>query len=131
MPLLLSTRGHLWSLLSLTIRPASASLAVLPAPFCPVMRGCLCSCERVPAGPGLSAVTDPRAPGLFCIGFLSRLLSRQVTQDSLELDVPTYPTISLREALHKFLCPETRIPPLFLLSWLASVPIFHITQFSY
>ena len=115
MPLLLSTRGHLWSLLSLTIHPASASLAVLPAPFCPVMRGCLCSCERVPAGTGLSAATDPWAPGPFWIGFLSRLLSRQVTQDALELDVQTYPTISLTEALHKFLCPETRIPPLFLL----------------
>ena len=131
MPWLLPTRGRLWSLLSLTNHPASASLVVLPAPFCPVMRGCLCSCERVPAGPGLSAATDPTAPGPFWIGFLSRLLSRQVTQDALELDVQTYPTISLREALHKFICPETRIPPLFLLDWLAFVPIFHRTQFSY
>ena len=48
------------------------------------------------------------------IGSLSRLLSLQVTQDALELDVQTYPTISLREALHKFLCPETKILTLFL-----------------
>ena len=61
---------------------------------------------------------------------LSRLLSLQVTQDALELDVQTYPTISLREALHKFLCPETRIPPLFPPDWPASTPIFHRTQFS-
>ena len=76
------------------------------------------------AGPGLSAATDPRAPGPFWIGFLSRLLSRQVTQDVLEFDVQTCPTISLKEALHKFLCPETRILPLFLPDWLASVQSF-------
>ena len=99
------------------------------------MRGCLYSYERVPAGPGLSVAADPRAPGPFLIGFLSRLLSRllsrQITQDALELDVQTCPTISLREALHKFLCPETKVLPLFLLDWLASVPIIHRTQFSY
>ena len=47
-----------------------------------------------------------------------------------ELDVQIYPTISLREALHKFLCPETRIPPLLPPDWPASAPIFHRTQFS-
>ena len=76
------------------------------------MRGCLYSCERVLAGPGSSAATNPRGPGPPLTGSLSRLLSLQVTQDAPELDVQTYPTISLREALHKFLCPETRIPPL-------------------
>ena len=128
--MLLSTRGHLWSLLSLTIHPASASLVVWSAPFYLIMRGCLCSCERVPAGPGLSAARDPRAPGPSWIGSLFRLLSLQVTQDFLELDVQTCPIISLREALLKFLCPETRILPLFLPDWLASVPIFHRTSFS-
>ena len=54
-----------------------------------------------------------------------------VTQDALELNVQTYLTISLREALHKFLCPETRIPPLSLPDWLASAPIFHRILFSY
>ena len=130
MPLLLSTRGHLWSLLFLTIHPASASLAVRPAPFYPIMRGCLYPCERVLAGPDSSAATDPRGPGPPWIGSLSRLLSLQVTQDDLELDVQTYPTISLREALHKFLCPETRIPPLFSPDWLTNAPIFHRIQFS-
>ena len=94
------------------------------------MIDCLGSCERVLAGPGLSAATDPRGPGPPWIGSLSRLLSLQVTQDVLELDVQTCPTISLREALHKFICPETRILPLFLPDWLASAPIFHRTQFS-
>ena len=95
------------------------------------MRGCLCSCERVLAGPGSSAATDPRGLGPPWIGSLSRLLSLQVTQGALELDVQTYPTISLREALHKFICPETRIPPLFPPDWPASAPISHRTQFSY
>ena len=94
------------------------------------MRGCLCSCERVLVGPGLSAATDSRGPGPPLIGSLSQLLSLQVTQDALELDVQTYLTISLKEALHKFLCPETKILPLFLPDWLASAPIFHRTQFS-
>ena len=88
------------------------------------MRGCLCSCERVLAGPDSSAATDPRGPGPPWIGSLSRLLSLKVTQDALELDVQIYPTISLREALHKFLCLETRIPPLFLPDWLASAEPF-------
>ena len=77
------------------------------------MRGCLYSCKRVLAGPGSSAATNPRGPGPPWTGSLSRLLSLQVAQGALELDVLIYPTISLREALHKFLCPETRIPPLF------------------
>ena len=94
------------------------------------MRDCLYSCERVLAGPGSSAATDPRGPGPPWTGSLSRLLSLQVTQGVLELDVQTYPTISLREAFHKFLCPETRIPPLFPPDWPASAPIFHRTQFS-
>ena len=83
-----------------------------PSPvFYPIMRGCLCSCERVPAGPGWSAATDPRAPGPSWIESLSRLLSLQVTQDVLELDVQTCLTISSREALPKFFCTETRNPP--------------------
>ena len=44
---------------------------------------------------------------------------------------PDFPTISLREAFHRFLRPETKIPHLFLLDWLASVSFFHRTQFSY
>ena len=82
------------------------------------------------AGPDSSAATDPRGPGPPWIRSLSQLLFLQVTQDALELDVQIYPTISLREALNKFLCPETRIPPLFLPDWFASAPIFHRTQFS-
>ena len=88
------------------------------------MRGCLCSCERVLAGPGSSAATDPRGPGPPWIGSLFRLLSLQVTQGALELDVQTYPTISLRDALHKFLCPETRIPPFFRLIGLLLLQYF-------
>ena len=64
------------------------------------------------------------------IGSLSRLLSLQVTQDALKLDVQTHPIISLREALHKFICPETKVLPLFLPDWLASAPIFRRAQFS-
>ena len=71
-----------------------------------------------------------KGPGPPWIGSLSRLLSLQVTQDVLELDVQSCPTISLREALHKFLCPETRIHTLFLPDWPACVPVFHKTQFS-
>ena len=93
------------------------------------MRGFLCSCERVLAGPDSSAATDPRGPGPPWIGSLSRLLSLQVTQDALELDVQTYPTISLREALHKFLCSETRIPSLFPPDWPASAPTYHKLRF--
>ena len=59
----------------------------------------------------------------------SRSLRVVVWTVALELDVQTYPTISLKEALHKFLCPETKILPLFLPDWLASAPIFHRTQF--
>ena len=94
------------------------------------MRGCLYSCERVLAGPGSSAAANPTGSGPPLTGSLSRLLSLQVTPDVLELDVKTYPTISLREALHKFLYLETRIPPLFPPDWLASAPTFHRTQFS-
>ena len=93
------------------------------------MRGCLYSCERVLAGPGSSAATNLRGLDPPWTGSLSQLLSLQVTQDALELDVQTYPTISFKEALHKFLCPETRIPPLLPPDWPASAPIFHRTQF--
>ena len=68
-------------------------------------------------------------PILCSYSFLSKL-SLPATQDVLELNVETCLTISLREALHKFFCPETRITPLFLPDWLASVPIFHRTWFS-
>ena len=69
---------------------------------------CLCSCERVPAGPDLSAATDPRAQGPSWIKSLSRLLS---LQDVLELDVQTFLNISSREVLHKFLCLERETLP--------------------
>ena len=48
------------------------------------MRGCLYSCERVLAGPGSSAATNPRGPGPPWTGSLSRLLSLQVTQGALD-----------------------------------------------
>ena len=90
------------------------------------MRGCQYSCEGVPAGPGSSAATGPRAPGPSWIESLARLLYLQVTQDVLVMDIQTYPTISSRAALHKFLKPETRILHLLLPDWLASVPIIEL-----
>ena len=53
------------------------------------MRGCLCSYERVPAGPGSSVAKDPKAPGPSLIRYLFLLPPPPVTWGVPELDVQT------------------------------------------